>query len=430
MSARCKSVSLPAPICIFFRDNDVSQNTRVSRYRHEALVASGLTTVVTGHQLSVAVTICMLFRSNDISQPAAAELAWPALGFLAVGRGGRDNMAEWIDQLLVEQKLAPRTIAQYAAGLLYWDMWHRLRYGMPLSLSAAPPTAVSLDAVNAFIDDHLAIAVGGRLRMRMTSTIFDGLREAGYNARVDCVAPATSDWRLLVLQRAHSLSNLRFDRELVRRRKPEIYASWEAERAALGITMALPMSATNTVSALLGVCNDDREGTMDVALILFLCRLTPSQVAQLRFSELAPGTIVLDGEELDAVELTIRDPIGELQTSQPKIRFVGDEATLIKAWGALREDEVIQGREDWFFARKARRNASPALDNVWIARRIRLLAQHAGLADASGRSRVSPQWLRKAYEREWREHSDLVKAARAARVGTRTILRMTRQART
>ena len=124
------------------------------------------------------------------------------------------------------------------------------------------------------------------------------------------------------------MSNLRFDRELVRRRKPEIYASWEAERAALGITMALPMSATNTVSALLGVCNDDREGTMDVALILFLCRLTPSQVAQLRFSELAPGTIVLDGEELDAVELTIRDPIGELQTSQPKIRFVGDEATL------------------------------------------------------------------------------------------------------
>ena len=335
-------------------------------------------------------------------------------------------MADWVDRLLAEQKMTLRTIAQYAAGLRYWDTWHRLRYGMPLPLADAPPTAVSLDAVTAFVDDHLAIAVGGRLRMRMTVATFDGLRAAGYNARIDCVAPATSDWRLQVLQQAHRLLSLHFDRELVRRRKPEIYAAWEAERAALGIPMALPMSATNTVNALLGACSDDRDGTMDVALILFLCRLTPNQIAQLRFSELAPGTVVRDGEELDAVELTIRDPIGELQTSQPKLRFVGDDATLIKAWGALREDEVVQGREDWFFARKVRRNASPALDHAWIARRIRLLAQQAGLADASGRSRVSPQWLRKAYEREWREHSNLVKVARAARVGTRTVLRMTR----
>ncbi|MBB1089305.1 hypothetical protein H4F99_12530 [Lysobacter sp. SG-8] len=298
---------------------------------------------------------------------------------------------------------------------------------MPLPLAAAPPVAVSSDTVMEFIDDHLALAVGGRLRMRMALAIFDGLREAGYNARVDCVAPATSDWRLQVLQIAHRVLNLRFDRELVRRRKSEIYAAWEAERAALGIPMALPMSANNTVKALLGACNDNREGTMDVALIIFLCRLTSTQVAKLRFSQLTPGTVVQEGEELDAVELTIRDPIGQLQTSQPKIRFVGDEATLIKAWGALREDELIQGGEDWFFARKARRNTSTELNHTWIARRIRLLAQRAGVADASGRSRVSPQWLRKAYEREWLEHSGLVKAARAAKVGTRSILRMTRR---
>lgn len=338
-------------------------------------------------------------------------------------------MADWVDRLLAEQKMAPRTIAQYAAGLRYWDTWHQFRYGVPLPLADAPPSAVNSDVVTAFVDDHLAIAVEGRLRMRMTVAIFDGLREAGYNARIDCVAPATSDWRLQVLQQAHRLLDLRFDRELVRRRKPEIYAAWEAERAALGIPMALPMSATNTVNALLGACSDDREGTMDVALILFLCRLTPSQVAHLRFSELAPGTIVQDGEELDAVELTIRDPVGELQRFQPKIRFVGAEATLIKAWGALREDEVLQGSNDWFFARKVRRNASAAVDHAWIAHRIRRLAQQAGLADAGGRSRVSPQWLRKAYEREWREQSTLVEVARAAGVSTRAAMKLTRRTR-
>lgn len=315
--------------------------------------------------------------------------------------------------------MAPRTIAQYAAGLRYWDTWHQLRYGTP------PPLAE-----NAFIDDHLAIADEGRLRMRMTPVIFDGLREAGYNARIDCVAPATSDWRLQVLQQAHRLLDLhlQFDRELVRRRKPEICAAWEAERAALGIPMALPMSATNTIDALLRVCGEDPEGTMDVALILFLCRLTPNQVAQLRFSELKPGTVVQDGEELDVVVLPIRDPVGTMQTFLPQIQFVGAEATLIKAWGALREDQ-IQGNDDWFFVRKARRHVSPALDHPWIARRIRLLAQQAGLADASGRTRLSPQWLRKAYEREWREHSTLVQVARAAGVGTRSVIKLARHAK-
>lgn len=338
-------------------------------------------------------------------------------------------MADWVDRLLVEQKMAPRTIAQYAAGLRYWDTWHQLRYGTPLPLAETPPCAVSADAVTAFIDDHLAIAVEGRLRMRMTVALFDGLREAGYNARIDCVTPATSDWRLQVLQQAHRLLNLRVDRELVRRRKPEIYAAWEAERAALGIPMALPMSASSTVDTLLRACSDDREGTMDVALILFLRRLTPSQVAELRFSELTPGTTVKDGEELDVVAFTIRKPVGELQRFLPKLFFTGEEATLIKMWGAIREDEVAQGSDDWFFVRKARSKASAPLDHTWIARRIRALAQQAGLADADGRTRVSPQWLRKAHEREWREQSTMVKVARAAGVGTRSASQLSRVAR-
>ena len=338
-------------------------------------------------------------------------------------------MADWVNRLLAEQKLAPRTIAQYAAGLRYWDTWHQLRYGAPLPLAEATPSAVNSDTLAAFIDDHLAIAVEGRLRMRMTAVLFDGLREAGYNARIDCVAPTTSDWRLQVLQQAHRLLNLRVDRELIRRRKAEIYAVWEAERAALGVPMTVPMSASSTVDTLLRACSDDREGTMDVALILFLRRLTPSQVAELRFSELRPGTTVKDGEELDVVALTIRKPVGEQQRFLPKLFFVGEEATLIKMWGAIREDEVVQGRDDWFFVRKARSEASAPLDHTWIAKRILSLAQQAGLADADGRTRVSPQWLRKAYEREWREQSTMVKVARAAGVSTRSATQLTRVAR-
>jgi hypothetical protein len=110
------------------------------------------------------------------------------------------------------------------------------------------------------------------------------------------------------------------------------------------------------------------------------------------------------------VELTIRKPVGELQRFQPKVFIVGEEATLIKMWG-LSVRMKWQGRDDWFFVRKARSEASAPLDHTWIAKRIRSLAQQAGLADADGRTRVSPQWLRKAYEREWREQSTMVKVA-------------------
>ena len=338
-------------------------------------------------------------------------------------------MADWVDRLLADQTMAPRTIAQYSAGLRYWDTWHQLRYGTPLPLAETPPRALSADAVSTFIDDHLAVAVEGRLRMRMTVALFDGLREAGYNARIECVAPATSDWRLQVLQQAHRLLRVRVDRELIRHRKPEIYAVWEAERAALGIPLTVPMSASSTVDALLRACSDDREGTMDLALILFLRRLTPSQVAALRFSELTPGTTVKNEEELDAVALTVRKPVSDMQRFLPKVVFVGEEATLIKMWGAIREDEVVHGNDDWFFVRKSRSKASAPLNHTWIARRIRSLAQQAGLADADGRTRVSPQWLRKAHERETREESTMVKVARAAGVSTRSAFNLTREAR-
>ena len=336
-------------------------------------------------------------------------------------------MVDWVDRLLATLEVAPQTIMQYSICLRYWDAWHRLRYGTPLPLAETPSRSVDANILKAFINDHLAIAVGGRLQMRMAPAIFHGLRAAGYNARGDCVAPTTVDWRLQVLRKAHRVLNLQLDQKLIRVKKPEIYSVWEAERAALSIPVTLPMSATNTLIALLSACNDDRDGIMDAALVLFVCRLTPNQVARLRFTELTPGTVLMDGQKLDAVECVVHDPIGELQKFQPKIRFLGEEAAMIKAWGALREDE-IQG-DDWFFARKMRRNTSPALNHGWIARRIKMLAQHAGLADASGRTQCSPRWLRKAYEREWMEHSDLVQISRAAGVHTDAIMHMTRRAR-
>ncbi|QSX75879.1 hypothetical protein HIV01_005055 [Lysobacter arenosi] len=225
----------------------------------------------------------------------------------------------------------------------------------------------------------------------MASEISQGLVENGYNSRTDCPAPRTTVWRLLVLQKAHRSLELPFDYGLVVNRKPEIYSAWEAERAALGQSAPTIMSASNVLDALLSVCDGDRDGIMDAALIVLLSRLTPRQISALLFHELTPGTIFWEGEHLDAVELKVHIPVGDFQAFQPRIRFVGTDAVMIKAWGAIREDEV-QGN-DWFFVRKPRGNSPSSLNEKWITRRVRMLMDRAGLSRPSGHAR-DPPWIR------------------------------------
>lgn len=338
-------------------------------------------------------------------------------------------MSDVFDRLLANHELAPRTVSQYMTVLRYWAEWHRLRFGTPLALSRMSPVGVDSNVVNDFIDDHLAIVSNGRVSMKMEKSIVSGLRGAGYNVHVECVAPRTTEFRLNVLHKLHRIMGLPFEIETVRKSKAFIYAAWEAESAVLGISRDAPMSASNTVNALLGVCGADREGVRDVALVLFLCRATPSQVAELRFFEVYPGTIRKDGEEQDAVEFLISHPINDRQKFEPKVRFVGVEATLIKAWGALREDEVHQ-KKDLFFVGKFRNwNTSPALNPSWITARIHHLSQAAGIAGTRGCRTISPQWLRKAHEIESIDDSHLIKVARAIRVTPRSVIRMTRRTR-
>lgn len=336
-------------------------------------------------------------------------------------------MADWVDRTLTMHTGTAHTLVLYAHSLRYIDLWHRSRYGTPLSLANLPPTPVDAEILGTFFDDHLAIAEERSLRMRMPSEIFNRLREAGYNARIDCVSPRTSEFRLYALKAAHRLLNLyqQLDHQLIRMRTAELYAAWEAERAALGISITVPMSAANAVSALLGVCGEDPVGTMDTALVLMLCRLTSHQVADLRFSDLTPGTMIQDGEEIDVVLLQIRNPVNPTQRVFPRVEFIGAEAALIKVWGALRH-ERIRSPDDRFFTRETRANINPDLNHVWIGRRINLLARKAGLANASGHAQISPQWLRKAFEREWREQSPLVQVARAARITTQSAERLVR----
>lgn len=336
-------------------------------------------------------------------------------------------MTDWIDRIFatpVMSNVLTRTLVSYVAALRYWDSWHQLRYGVPLSLSEQMPRSVTTETVSHFVEDHLPIARDGRLHMRMRPSVECGLREAGFNARINCCAPATTHFRLQVLERAHRLLGLWLDHAFIRAKKAELYAAWEAERAALGAPAALPMSAANIQKSLLRVCGNDREGIMDAALVVLLCRLTPLQATRLRMSDLLPGTLIREGEEVDVVELTIRKPVGRLQRFQPKVRFVENEAISIKSWGAIRDIEIQL--DGLFFVRQPWGTSSRSLNYLWIRRRLHRLAQRAGLADSRGRSLCSPRWLRNAFERGILEQTMLVKVARAARVGTSSVINIMR----
>lgn len=337
-------------------------------------------------------------------------------------------MADWVNRLLAKQKLAPSTIAQYAIGLRYWDTWHQLRYGTPLPLAEAPPSAVSSDTVTAFIDDHIAITVEveGRLRMRMVNEIDKGLREAGYNRNIDCVSPKTTFWRINVLSCAHRLVDLPFDRRATFRKEAEVNAIWDAERVAVGAPRDVPMSAASIVNALLSGCGDDRDGVRDAALIVLARRLTVGQICQLNQGDWRLGAKTAFGEFIPLMEHNIREPVSELQAFDRFLFLSGEEAQRVKAWWDLRNaDGAI--KSDPFLIRMVRKKGPRPLNNQWICSRFRALAQRMGIVGATGRSSCSPNAIRKAFEREWREHSGLVRKARMAGMSIRTLLRYRRR---
>lgn len=334
-------------------------------------------------------------------------------------------MADWSVKIWNEAQVADATVTQYAAGLRYIDVWHQLRYGAPLPLRSTPPKSVGADVIDDFISDHLAIARDGRLEMRMPPSVRRGLRDR-LAIRVGAVSPKTTIWRLQVLNRAHYFLRLPFDASQARFQQSEIIAIYEAEKAAQGTPTIVPMSATNTVNALVAAVTDDREGIMDAALVQLVCRLHPAQVCDLRFSELSPGVLKAD-PRIDMVELRIREPASVAQSLESKIQFIGSDATAIKRWGGLREAEL--DGDDWFFARPGRNAGSEKLKPDQIARRIKLLAQRAGVTGTNATSRCTPTTLRKAFERERHESFPITKVARAASISTRRAIEIVRRAR-
>lgn len=177
-------------------------------------------------------------------------------------------MSHWIERLLDQADLSASSLRQYRIGLTYWDAWHRLRYATPLPLSEPTPHAVTAAVVNDFVADHMAIARDGQVHMRMAVEVNQGLREAGYNRDIECVAPRTIYWRIEVLKYAHRLADLPFDQRAAFKQKRELNAIWEAERAAVGAPTAVPMSAATIVKQMLHACGSDWDGVRDGALIV------------------------------------------------------------------------------------------------------------------------------------------------------------------
>ena len=335
-------------------------------------------------------------------------------------------MSDWIERLLDLANLPARSRRQYHIGLKYWDTWHRLHYATPLPLSGETRQAVTPVVVDDFLADHTPICRDGRVRMRMVDEIDQGLREAGYNRDIDCVSPKTTFWRIEVLKYAHRLADLPFDRKAAFRKEAELNAIWEAERAAVGAPTAVPMSVASIVSVLLSGCGDDRDGVRDAALIVLARRLTVGQICQLNQGDWRFGEKTVYGQVVPTMELDIREPVGEVQAFDRSLCLLGEEAERVKAWWDIRNaDGAIEA--DSFLIRIVRKKGPRPLFDKWICSRFRALAQRMGIAGATGRSSCSPNAIRKAFEREWREHSGLVRMARMAGMSTQAMLRYGRE---
>lgn len=335
-------------------------------------------------------------------------------------------MSDWIERLLDQANLQTRSRRQYHIGLRYWETWHRLHYATPLPLSEPARQAVGPAIVDDFVADHAPICRDGRVRMRMAHEIDQGLREAGYNRDIDCVAPKTTCWRIDVLKYAHRLADLPFDRRDGFKQKAEHNAVWEAERAAIGAPTAVPMSASSIVAVMLHGCSSDWDGVRDAALIVLAQRLTVDQICQLKFGEWSPGEKTIHGKVVPAMELEIREPVGGIQAFDRRLQLLGDDAERVKAWWSIRYAEgAVESAP--FFVRAVRKKAPCPLFDKWVCSCFRAIAQRVGIVGATGRSPCSPNAIRKAFEREWREHSGLVRMASMTGMSIETLLGYRRQ---
>lgn len=335
---------------------------------------------------------------------------------------------DWIELLLDEAELPARSLRQYRAALSYWAIWHRLRYATALPLSETTRQAVGPALVDDFLADHTPVARDGRVCMRMADDTDQGLREAGYNHGVDCVKPQTTYWRITVLSSAHRLAELPFDGRAARRKKGELNAIYEAERAAVGAPVAVPMSGATIVSEMLRSCSNDWKGVRDAALIVLAQHLTTGQICQLKFDDWKSGEKSISGRMAPSMELEILEPFGAMQTFDRHLCLVGDDAQRLEAWREIRCNEGAVGA-DPFLARAPPDKVSPPLSDNWICSRFRAISQRAGIAGAKGRSPCSPNAIRKAFERECWELSNLVLTARGVGIGTQSVLKYRSQVR-
>lgn len=331
------------------------------------------------------------------------------------------DIPPWIEHRFASARLTPRTHRKYCDSVLYWELWHRLRFGSSSPIADEVPRSVSPEAMEQFVDDHCALAVNGRLRMRMPEAVDQGLRERGFNRRTTCISPRTLHVRLVALSRFHALCGLFFDQRSAFRRMQEVGSLWELERALVGTPSAVPMTYSAAFVALMGICGEDEEGRRDAALILMATRMSANQIRAARCGDVR--TVSEDNHGVSRIisTVTIRHPQGRLQSSQ--ILYGDEGAQILKAWVDLRRADGATDEEPLFPSRGTRpsRGSSPVAASVnWMQARFRHLGQRAGVGEINGRSATTMLALRKAFELENWEHFPLVKVARNASMSVET----------
>jgi len=161
---------------------------------------------------------------------------------------------------------------------------------------------------------------------------------------------------------------------------------------------------------------------------VLLSYLSPRQAAQLCLDDLLPGLVATNEGEIDAVDVTLHTPETKHQRLAPLIRLIGWEAIAVKAWGAIREQQAATPDAP-FFTRQTRVDRPAWLNEVWITRRLRLLAERAGLLGTHHGPMCTPKKLRMAREHEYFERSIQARLGRAMRIGISAALRKAERVR-
>ena len=276
---------------------------------------------------------------------------------------------------VIAEGTAANTVRAYESAMRYWQNWHQLRFGSPLTFP------VSEACVIQFLVDHLRRTNSrGELTSELPPEVDRQLVAAGLKGKPGALSMATVRHRISLLSKFHAMQRLESPCALPSVRILLSTASKASVKRGERPNKKTAATA-DVLRALLDTCDDSLLGIRDRAILLFGFASGGRRRSEIALADLRDLRRVPEGF-VYRLEHSKTRQTGAIAGSQPDKPVLGEAADALQKW--LQSSGVSEGR---LFRRVQGNRIGSSLSDRSIANMVKKRAQLAGVdGDFAGHS--------------------------------------------